>query len=124
MIGDAARRLGQTGSEREREWLQEIEDENASNVVVWYASSSVPHYATDGIISRHGEGHRPTLLAIAGRPDADIVGAVFERLGLNLDVAPVVIIGGQPIHATEEVMHHLRASGELAAKLESIGWRR
>jgi len=123
LIGESARRLGETGSAREKQWLSEVSEENTYNVVLWYASSSAPYYATDGLMARHGQGHRPTMISTADRPDGHVLRGIFARLGYDLDVAPVLVIGGEPIHATAEAMDELRSSGQLTDKLAAIGWR-
>lgn len=118
----AARRLGDSGSEREFQWLAEIMEEHANSVVLWYNTIAPPHYALDGISSRHGEGRRATLISTVSRPDGEIIEGVLKRLGHDLSEAPVLVIGGEVFDATVARMEELRSSGTLADRLGYIGW--
>lgn len=120
---NAARRLGETGSAREQQWLKDLAREQADKVVLWYSSDSVPRYALNGITAQRGHGNRPELIPVSRRSDSRIVNGIFARLGYDLEVAPVIVIGGEAIHATESEIAELRSTGDLTAKLASIGWR-
>lgn len=123
LLGRAALRLGGSGSDREQQWLTEVEAANADKVVVWTATAGVPHYVLEGINSRHGHGMRASLVPTLGRSDGHLIRAVFSRLGLDIDSNPILVIGGEAVVATTEKMKALRESGELAQKLARIGWR-
>ncbi|KAL1407209.1 hypothetical protein Q8F55_006625 [Vanrija albida] len=117
-----AGKLGDSDSEGERNWLRDLKEEFESNVIVWFSGSAPPFYALEGIQNRHGHGKRVSMVSTSNRPDAHVVRGILQRLGYDLDRAPVLIIGGEAIEATAERMAELRESGELGEKLSEIGW--
>lgn len=119
----AASRLRGKGSPQEQTWLNELVTEAADKVVLWFASSTPPHYSLEGIISRHGQGRRPDLISLSKRPDGKTVRDVLKRLGHDVEKVPVLVIGGEVFDASVERMAELRSSGQLAQKLAQIGWR-
>ncbi|BEI83816.1 hypothetical protein CcaverHIS002_0404200 [Cutaneotrichosporon cavernicola] len=118
----AARRLGNSGSSREKKWLKELSDQHSHTVVLWYSSISTPHSVLEGISARHGEGRRPTLISTIQRKDGETIEGILSRLGHDLSAAPVLVLGGEVFDATEEGMKVMRESGDLAERLAQIGW--
>lgn len=119
-----ARRLGATDSAQERAWLQSLVDENSAKVVLWYDGERPPHYALEGVTSRHGQGRRPSMINTRQRRDHMTVNAVLKRLGHDLTSNPILVVGGEAIDASPEHMDELRKNGKLHETLVSVGWTR
>lgn len=119
----AASRLRGRGSPQEQAWLSDLTTDASTEIVLWFTSATPPHYALDGIISRHGHGRRPELISLSKRRDGPIIRDILKRLGHNVNEVPILVIGGEVFDASVERMDELRSNGQLAQKLAQIGWR-